>query len=205
MAPEQYYAEPIQAALRHFVEDFRNISAREAAGRPRLDALRGPTEELLADASWIEARHLEPVPGATATYAIYRSQEPDLCIFTMVVPPGESTKVHNHRTDGWVGLVQGGQIERHFRRFDDGSRPGFADVRQTEEHAIALHEITPIQHPDADIHQILTTSRDASVSLHVLFNDLGTVERQTFEPEQHAVTNFVSGYTNVDGASVIGR
>jgi predicted metal-dependent enzyme (double-stranded beta helix superfamily) len=145
------------------------------------------------------------VLGTTATYAVYRSQEPDLCIFTMVVPPLNSTKVHNHLTDGWVGLVQGGQVERHFRRFDDGSRPGFADVRQTEEHAIGLGEITAIEYPGADIHQIVTVSRDASVSLHVLCNDLGTVERQTFEPEEQRATTFVSGYTNVDGASVIGR
>lgn len=197
--------EPVEPVLRRFVEDFRNVVARAGAGRPRLDALRAPVEALLADASWIGAEFLEPVAGTTATYAVYRSQDPDLCIFTMVVPPLNATKVHNHLTDGWVGLVQGGQVERHFRRFDDGSRPGFADVRQTEEHAIRLGEITPIEYPWADIHQIVTTSRDASVSLHVLCNDLGTVERQTFEPEEQRATTFVSGYTNVDGASVIGR
>jgi predicted metal-dependent enzyme (double-stranded beta helix superfamily) len=202
---ETYYIEPVEPVLRRFVEDFRNVVAREQAGSARLDALRAPVEGLLADPSWIRAEFLEPVPGTTATWAVYRSQEPDLCIFTMVVPPLNATKVHNHLTDGWVGLVQGGQIERHFRRLDDGSRPGFAEVRQVEEHPIRLGEITPIQYPDADIHQIVTTSREASVSLHVLCNDLGTVERQTFEPEEQRATNFVSGYTNVDGASVIGR
>jgi hypothetical protein len=30
----------------------------------------------------------------------------------MVVMPDEATKVHNHLTDGWVGLVQGAQVER---------------------------------------------------------------------------------------------
>jgi 3-mercaptopropionate dioxygenase len=202
---ESYYIEPVQPVLRRFVEDFRNVVAREAAGRPRLDALRAPIESLLADHSWITPEFLVPVPATTATWAVYRSQEPDLCIFTMVVPPLNSTKVHNHLTDGWVGLVQGEQLERHFRRLDDGARPDFADVRQVEEHAIRLGEITPIEYPGADIHQIVTTSREASVSLHVLFNDLGTVERQTFEPADQRATTFVSGYTNVDGASVIGR
>ncbi|MFN8638773.1 MAG: hypothetical protein U0360_04785 [Dehalococcoidia bacterium] len=51
----------------------------------------------------------------------------------------------------------------------------------------------------------MTTSRDASVSLHVLCNDLGTVERQTFDPEAQRAERFVSGYTNVDGVSFIGR
>ncbi len=202
---ESYYIEPVQPVLRRFVEDFRNIVARETAGRARLEALRAPVEALLANPGWISAEFLEPVPATTATWAVYRSQEPDLCIFTMVVPPLNSTKVHNHLTDGWVGLVQGAQLERHFRRLDDGSRPGFADVRQTDEHPIRLGELTPIEYPGADIHQIVTTSREASVSLHVLCNDLGTVERQTFEPAAGTATTFVSGYTNVDGASVIGR
>jgi predicted metal-dependent enzyme (double-stranded beta helix superfamily) len=202
---DSYYIEPVQPVLRRFVEDFRNVVAREAPGRGRLDALRQPVEALLADPGWITEEFRQPVPGTTATWAVYRSQDPDLCIFTMVVPPLNATKVHNHLADGWVGLVQGGQIERQFRRFDDGARPGFADVRQVEEHAIRLGEITSIEMPDADIHQIVTTSREASVSLHVLCNDLGTVERQTFEPEEQRATNFVSGYTNVDGASAIGR
>ena len=205
MPPEAYYVEPVERALRHFVDDFRNVVARESGTPQLLESLKAPVQQLIDDMSWLEARFLEPVPGQVAAWAVYRSQEPDLCIFTMVVPPGAATQVHNHLTDGWVGLVQGGQVERHFRRFDDGTRPGYADVRQVDELPIGLGELTPIVHPDADIHQIRTTSSEASVSLHVLCNDLGTVERQSFTPETHGVTNFVSGYTNVDGASRIGR
>jgi predicted metal-dependent enzyme (double-stranded beta helix superfamily) len=205
MAPQRYYVEPVEPVLRRFVEDFRNVVAREGGGPGLLDALRGPTEELLRDPSWITEEFRRPVPGTTATWAVYRSQAPDLCIFTMVVPPGEMTKVHNHLTSGWVGLVQGGQIERMFRRVDDGARPGHAELALVSAEEVSLGELTPLQYPDQDIHQVVTTSRDASVSLHVLCNDLGTVERQTFEPEAQRVAHFVSGYTNVTGHSAIGR
>ena len=77
---------PVQPVLRRFVEDFRNIVAREEAGSARLEALRAPVEALLGDASWITEEFLVPVPATTATWAVYRSQDPDLCIFTMVVP-----------------------------------------------------------------------------------------------------------------------
>ena len=122
-----------------------------------------------------------------------------------MVMPGEMTRVHNHLTDGWVGLVQGEQVERKFRRRDDSSRPGFADLELVAEEAIALGALTPLQYPAADIHQVLTASRESSVSLHVLCNDLGTVKRQAFDPATQAVANFISGYTNVDGRSGIGR
>ena len=101
--------------------------------------------------------------------------------------------------------MQGEQIERKFRRFDDGSRAGYADVRLVEEEHIPLGGLTSIRHPDEDIHQILTMSHEASVSLHVLCNDLGTVARQSFDPDTHEATTFVSGYTNVDGSSNINR
>jgi predicted metal-dependent enzyme (double-stranded beta helix superfamily) len=113
--------------------------------------------------------------------------------------------VHNHLTDGWVGLVQGAQVERKFVRVDDGDRPGHARLELVTADPIALGELTPLKHPDEDIHQVLTASEIPSVSLHVLCNDLGTVERQSFDPDLEHVENFISGYTNVDGGSLIGR
>ncbi|MGE3961457.1 MAG: hypothetical protein AB7F65_07235 [Dehalococcoidia bacterium] len=202
--PESFYVEPVEPVLRRFVEDFRNIVAREDRASI-LQALKAPVEQLLYDPTWITEQYRRPVPDTTAAWAIYRSQEPDLCIFTMVVPPMAMTKVHNHLTDGWVGLVQGEQVERKFLRRDDGSRAGYADLQLISEDPIRLGELTPLRHPDEDIHQVITASAVPSVSLHVLCNDLGTVERQAFEPEEHHVEDFISGYTNVDGGSAIGR
>ena len=202
---EAYYQEPVDPVLRRFVEDFRNIVAREGRGAGLLAALKPSVEGLLTDPTWITAELRRPVPDETAAWAIYRSQDPDLCIFTMVVPPMAATRVHNHLTDGWVGLVQGAQVERKFVRQDDGSRPGYAELALVSEDPIALGELTPLKHPDEDIHQVITASATPSVSLHVLCNDLGTVRRQTFEPDDHRVEDFVSGYTNVDGTSFIGR
>jgi 3-mercaptopropionate dioxygenase len=203
--PELYYDEPVVPVLRRFVEDFRTVVAREGGTPGILPALRGPAETLLRDPSWITGAQRQPIPGATATYALYRSRDPDLCVFTMVVAPGEMTKVHNHLTDGWVGLVQGEQLERKFRRRDDAGRVGYAELDLVAEERIPLGGLTPIRHPDEDIHQILTLSPDASVSLHLLCSDLGTVARQAFDPDAHEVTTFVSGYTNVDGVTRIGQ
>ena len=205
MAEQTYYIEPVEPVLRRFVEDFRNVVARAGGTPALLEELRGPTETLLNDPSWIDETFRKPVPGETATWAVYRSRNPDLCVFTMVVPPGEGTRVHNHLTDGWVGCVQGEQLERLFRRVDDRSRPDYAELEIVAEDRVSLGELTPLSYPDHDIHQVLTTSPDSSVSLHVLCNDLGTVERQLFEPETRRVENFVSGYTNVTGRSTIGR
>ncbi|MDA0815538.1 MAG: hypothetical protein O2924_03085 [Chloroflexi bacterium] len=202
--PDSFYIEPVQPVLRHFVEDFRNTVTR-AERRTLLDALRPHVEGLLYDPTWITEAFREAVPDTTAAWAVYRSQDPDLCIFTMVVPPGGMTKAHNHLTDGWVGLVQGSQLEWKYIRRDDGAQPGHADLELVSEDPIFLGELTPLRHPHEDIHQVITASAVPSVSLHVLCNDIGTVERQAFDPDAHLVEDFVSGYTNVDGGSAIGR
>jgi predicted metal-dependent enzyme (double-stranded beta helix superfamily) len=203
MSPQQYYLEPVRPVLRRFVEDVHNIIARERGSAALLDALRAPTERVIDDPSWMTDEFRRAIDGV-ASWAVYRSQEPDLCIFTMVVPPGAATRVHNHLTDGWVGLVQGGQIEREFRRVDDGSQPGVARLELTSEAPIRVGELTALAYPDHDIHQIFTTSAEASISLHVLCNDLGTVRRQTFDAEAGTVEDFVSGYSNVEGGAGIG-
>ena len=205
MAPQTYYVEPVEPVLRRFVEDFRNVVAAAGGTPALLDELRGPTERLLDDPSWIGEAFRRPLPGETATWAMYRSQDPDLCVFTMVVPPGEMTRVHNHLTDGWVGCIQGEQLERLFRRVDDRSRADYAELAIVAEDRVSVGELTPLSYPDHDIHQVVTTSATPSVSLHVLCNDLGAVERQLFEPDARRVSNFVSGYTNVTGRSAIGR
>ena len=125
---EVYYTWRRDPALRHFAEDFRTILAGGTRGRALLDALRVPLECLLDSRGWLEASFLRPVPGDVAAWALYRSHDPDLCLFTMVVPPGMRTRVHNHLTDGWVALLQGGQVEHIYRRTDDGSRAGFAEL-----------------------------------------------------------------------------
>ncbi|MCK9497118.1 MAG: cysteine dioxygenase family protein [Dehalococcoidia bacterium] len=202
---DDYYIEPVESVLRRFVEDFRNIVERHRGTPNLLAELKAPMETLLYDPTWITEEFRQPLPDTTASWVMYRSQDPDLCIFSMVVPAHSMTKVHNHLTDGWVGLVQGEQVERKYRRVDDGSRPDYAELELVSQDPILLGELTPLKHPDEDIHQVLTSSDVPSVSLHVLCNDLGTVERQAFEPHIHHVENFISGYSNVAAGAGIGK
>jgi predicted metal-dependent enzyme (double-stranded beta helix superfamily) len=202
MAPESYFVEPVVPDLRRFVDDFRNLLDRGLTGQPLLHALEPPTERLVDDPSWIADEWRRP-QGELATWAMYRSQDPELGVFTTAVPPGAMTKVI-HLTDGWVARVQGVQIERMYRRRADGTYEGFADLELTTADPVTLGELSPL-YPDLDIHQVATAGDEPSVSPHVFGNDLGAVERQSFAPEEQTVVDLVSGYTNVDGRSNLGR
>ncbi|MHB8576318.1 MAG: cysteine dioxygenase family protein [Dehalococcoidia bacterium] len=120
-------------------------------------------------------------------------------LFCMVLPAGESTKIHNHLAWGLIGLWQGRQHEVQYRRVDDGADPEFAELAQTEVRDLELGDITRLLPPADDIHIITTLSDTASISIHLLGNDLGRIPRQLFYPEERRAETFVSGYDNVRG------
>ena len=59
----------------------------------------------------------------------------------------------------------------------------------------SFYELIP---PTGDIHRVVTTGDEPSISLHLLGNDVGCVWRHTFVPETGEVAPFRSGYTNRD-------
>jgi len=57
----------------------------------------------------------------------------------------------------------------------------------------SFYELIP---PTGDIHRVITTGEKASISLHLLGNDIGCVLRHRFEPETGEVVPFRTAYTN---------
>jgi hypothetical protein len=114
----------------------------------------------------------------------------------MVVPPGVATPVHDHRAWGLVGVYQGQQREKVYRRLDDGRQAHFADLRQVAENILKPGDITTLIPPEGDIHMIETISTEPSISIHVLGNDIGCVHRHRYDVEHKTIHRFKSGYVN---------
>jgi predicted enzyme related to lactoylglutathione lyase len=107
-----------------------------------------------------------------------------------------ATPVHDHRAWGLVGVYQGRQREKVYRRLDDGSRADFADLLQVAENILTPGDITTLLPPEGDIHMIETISAEASISIHLLGNDIGCEHRHRYDVEHKAVHQFKSGYIN---------
>ena len=70
--------------------------------------------------------------GGIGQYALYRAEDGSLCLFSLVVPPGAATPVHDHLAWGIVGIYRGRQDETIYRRLDDGRDPGRGEARRRE-------------------------------------------------------------------------
>jgi hypothetical protein len=102
-------------------------------------------------------------------------------------------------TWGLVGLCQGSQHERFYRRIDAGEN----DTGQAELESIGTQEAGPgdfyeLIPPENDVHSVTTTSEVPSVSIHLLGADVGCIPRHSFDLDADLVRQFQSGYTNVE-------
>ena len=117
-------------------------------------------------------------------------------MFSLVVPPGSSTPVHDHLAWGLVGVYRGEQAETIYRRLDEGRDEERADLEVAKELHVKEGEFYTLLPPTDDIHLVTTVSDTPSVSIHLLANDTACVWRHRFDPDAGTVASFRSGYSN---------
>lgn len=188
-------------ALRDFIADVRETLARYASVEAGLAALRPRFAAFLADQTWLPDQFAEQyaesgMGGGIASWLLFRAGDRDLTLFSLVVPPGAETPVHDHLAWGFVGLYRGQQTETVFQRLDDGRDEGHAILEVAAVNALEPGDIYTLLPPDGDIHAVRTTSSENSISIHLLANDTGCVVRHAYEPAHGRVRAFRSGYAN---------
>jgi predicted metal-dependent enzyme (double-stranded beta helix superfamily) len=181
-----------------FVAHVREVVAHRLAPRHACDLIRPLFAELLAADGWLPAGFQEPAEqsgmgGGIAQWLLYREGDGSLSLFSLVVPAGAQTPVHDHLAWGLVGLYRGTQEEEIYAV--RGKELAFAERR-----ALAPGDFYALIPPQDDIHRVRTTSAESSVSIHLLTNDTGCVWRHTYDPATGEVAPFRSGYVNVDCA-----
>ena len=120
--------------------------------------------------------------GGIAQYALYRAEDGSLSLFSLVVPAGAATPVHDHLAWGLVGIYRGRQDETVYRRLDDGSDPGAGATGDRKRRTLEPGSSTRLLPPADDIHFVQTVSDTPSISIHLLANDTACIWRHRFDP-----------------------
>jgi predicted metal-dependent enzyme (double-stranded beta helix superfamily) len=102
--------------VRAFIADVRAEIARAASPEAACEAIRPRFTELLADPDWLPAAYRADAPesgmgGGIGQWLLYRAADGSLSLFSLVVPPGSQTPIHDHLAWGLVGLYRGTQDE----------------------------------------------------------------------------------------------
>jgi predicted metal-dependent enzyme (double-stranded beta helix superfamily) len=128
-----------------------------------VEALRPAFQTLLAADGWLPASCAQPdetsrMGAGIGQYALYRAEDGSLCLFSLVVPAGAATPVHDHLAWGLVGVYRGRQDETVYRRLDDGRDPARARLEIARRQTLAPGEFYTLLPPAADIHYVKTVS-----------------------------------------------
>jgi predicted metal-dependent enzyme (double-stranded beta helix superfamily) len=187
--------------IRALVAETERLTTEIGDVAARADALRPAFAKLLASEGWLPDTCAQPdeksrMGGGIGQYALYRAEDGSLCLFSLVVPVGASTPVHDHLAWGLVGIYRGRQDETVYRRLDDGKDPSHADLEVAKRQELGPGEFYTLLPPTDDIHYVRTISDAPSISIHLLANDTACVWRHRFDPASGAVTPFRSGYAN---------
>jgi 3-mercaptopropionate dioxygenase len=183
------------SVVRAFVASVQESIGTATSPDDACSAIRPGFAELLADPDWLPAEYRQSSPesgmgGGIGQWLLFRAADRSLSLFSLVVPSGSETPVHDHLAWGLVGLYQGAQDEEIY-----GERNGRLELLESRSLAPGdFYELIP---PRGDIHRVRTTSAETSVSIHLLTNDTGCVWRHTYDPDSGERAPFRSGYVNV--------
>ena len=187
--------------IRALIDETTRLCASVRDDAERLQALRPAFARLLSADGWLPESCAQPddtsrMGGGIGQYALYRAADRSLCLFSLVVPVGAATPVHDHLAWGLVGIYRGRQDETVYRRLDDGRDPAKAELQIAKRQQLGAGEFYTLLPPTDDIHYVTTISDTPSISIHLLANDTACVWRHKFDPLTGVVTPFRSGYAN---------
>jgi 3-mercaptopropionate dioxygenase len=181
--------------VRGFVGGVRAEIAAASSPAEACERIRPRFAELLADPDWLPLEYQADAPesgmgGGIGQWLLCRAEDGTLSLFSLVVPAGSETPVHDHLAWGLVGLYRGTQDEEIYARREDA-------LELVERRALVPGDFYVLLPPRDDIHRVRTTSAETSVSIHLLTNDTGCVWRHAYDPDSGEARPFRSGYVNV--------
>src|SRR5690242_6095409 len=184
------------ARVRGFIADVRACIGRAGSPAEACELISPLFAGLLGDHEWLPREYQEPAPhsgmgGGIGQWLVFRAADRSLSLFSLVVPPGAMTPVHDHLAWGIVGIYRGNQDEEFYR-------PGDGRLELARRRPLDPGDFYTLLPPRDDVHRVRTTSRQTSVSIHLLASDTGCVWRHTYDDETGEPSPFRSGYVNAE-------
>src|SRR5438309_1292529 len=116
--------------LEQFIGDLRAIWTAESDNQRRMERAKPLLERLLNNPDLKAHSATWPSTEGRKNLLLYVDPDHHFVINAVVRAPGRTGSVHDH-ADAWVlyGMLDGSESLERYERVDDGSRPGYAEVR----------------------------------------------------------------------------
>lgn len=176
--------------LKQYVADLRRITREETDERRIVERLEPLARRF--------AEHPELRKDAYSTcndrqgfslHLLHEEDDHSNAVFLFGWLPGRGTPAHNHKTWGVVVGIKGEETEIQWRRRDDGSRPGYANLAREAE--LKLRPGDTASFLGEDIHTVQNDTDAVTLSLHTYGKHINYTNRSEFDPEAKTEKDYV--------------
>ena len=177
-------------SLRQFIEDLDRITHAHSAPEKIVAEAKPLLAELVKNPNCIAPQFKKRGATVYGRYMLHRA--PLFNVTSVVWGPGDGAKAHNHDTWGLVGVLENELQETRFRRRDDGSKEGYAELETTAVKSNQAGMVSTLLAPADDIHEMLNVTQKNTVEVHVYGKDLANMQRLQFDVANRSVKFFAS-------------
>ncbi len=142
----------------------------------------------------LEPKFQQPNPALpVTTYLLHTDPGGRFSIAALVFQPHARTTVHDHQS--WVvwGTYSGRERETRYRRAEIAGE-AFPRLTPQWSQVFAPGEVSFIDPPPADVHDVENVGDSVSVSLHVHATDIARQARTSYDVKRRIVKSFVQSY-----------
>jgi len=176
-------------SLDQYVADLRRIT-RETDDEDRIIAQVGPLARRLAlDKGWVERKHYDTDPEqGFGVHMLHEEPDHSLAVFTVSWLPGRGTPPHDHGTWAVVCGVDGVERNIRYKRLDDGTRDGYAELAVKHDFLADRSDLVCMK--TGGIHEVRNESDAVTLSLHTYGMHVNHTERSQFDLESKTRKDF---------------
>ncbi len=179
------------AAIAATLAEVSALTAHNEVDRATLGQVTIALQKLADQKDLFGFADFPPPSDGTTTSTRYRlSEEGQLpALYLNSIVPGKKTIPHNHDTWAVIVAVQGDELNRVYRRTDDGSNPEHASIEVERE--LVVRPGTPISFLPQDIHSIHVVGDAPTLHFHLYGRPLETLTgRIGVELETGRIVNY---------------
>jgi predicted metal-dependent enzyme (double-stranded beta helix superfamily) len=175
--------------LATFVDELRAITAATRDPREIVARVRPLVRDLALARTWLQPKHYQC--DETQGFGVHLlHEEPDhtLAVLAASWLPGRGAPPHNHGTWAVVAGVDGPERNVFWKRVDDGSRPGYAEIVEQGAKVFGPGDVVTFM-PDS-IHSVVNETDAVTVSLHVYGTHVNYTTRSQYDPQTRVEQEF---------------
>lgn len=170
------------AELSAFVAELRKITGEEEDEGTIVRKVAPLAKRLAATPGLVTDIHRKgDKTQGFSLHMLHEEADHSNAVFLFSWLPGRGTPAHNHKTWGVVVGVEGEETETWWRRLDDGSKPGVADLERRSERTLTPGGTSSFL--SDDIHTVWNNTDALTLSLHVYGKHINYTGRSEFDPE----------------------